>query len=289
MISKVVVDKQNRKWIGTIDKGLISFDGKNWTTYENSVSLGSQHVTDILIDSKDRIWVATILGLSVFDGGIWSSFNSHLPSLNVSSLKEDKTGNIYIGTDKGLVKYDNSTFTLLNKATSGIRDDNITSIAISPSNQVWVGTVLANVQQYNQLNGTWIEHSLAILNPDISPYVTAVNFDPTGQIWAYFKGNPNDGTKSTTARNNGLGWLPSNLPLQFPVEIVSFYNHGDIMWVCTKQGLVKTYSPISATLFNTIDYSFYSKECNSVCIDQNEDVWIGTNGGGLIKIKNGNY
>lgn len=62
-------------------------------------------VNDILLDSYGNIWVGTEKGLARFDGA-WLSF--HIPlslgDCEVRCLKQDQSGNIWIGTSRGLIK-----------------------------------------------------------------------------------------------------------------------------------------------------------------------------------------
>ena len=286
VITKVVVDNQNNKWIGTGDAGLLKFDGKKFTSYKNAGVFHNLHVSDILIDSKNRIWVGTVQGLNMLEGDVWQSFDSNLPSLNVTALAEDKTGNIWIGTDNGLLEYNNSTFKLYNKENSGILDDNITAIAVSPINEIWVGTTVAQVQQLH--DGKWIHHSFDNLAPPISHLVLALFFDNNGVLWCYLQGNPKDGTRSVTMKLDG-SWNYGSLPLDYPVEVVSFNYHAGVIWVCLKTGLAKVAPNQFLVLYNSIKYGFYSKVCASSDVDLNEDIFVGTTGGGLIKIKKGYY
>jgi ligand-binding sensor domain-containing protein len=62
-----------------------------------------------------------------------------LPSNQINCMAEDNSGNIWIGTDKGLAKYDGSSFTLYSRKT-GLPSDSIYSLFLSRTSEMYVGT-----------------------------------------------------------------------------------------------------------------------------------------------------
>jgi len=69
-VSDICQDKYGFVWIAT-DNGLNRFDGYNFTTYnhsyEDSLSINSNIVTQLLCDRDGNLWVGTRLGLARFD------------------------------------------------------------------------------------------------------------------------------------------------------------------------------------------------------------------------------
>ena len=289
VLSKVVIDKYNNKWIGSIDHGLMKFDGQNWTSFENTGIIKSKMILDLLIDSKDRLWVATANGLSVFDGMTWQTLDNKLPSNTVNALEEDIYGNIWIGTVSGLVKYNNSTFQLFN-TSSGMPENWINCIASDKNGSLWLGTNNFGVVKFS--NNSWTSYtSLAMnLDPTISNYIPALTFDNKGNLWAFHLGNPKAGTMSALTKFGGSNWEKINLPLQFSLEVVSFNVDSDNnIWIASKEGLVIYNETKQIKWFNTFEYGLYVKHCTSSAIDKNSDVWITTMGGGLVKLKKNNF
>lgn len=73
----------------------------------------SNYCYDVLQDKRGYIWVATLNGLSRFNGNKWQTFQQQsinpgyqLPANWVMDLDEDHEGNIWINTDRGIAKYD---------------------------------------------------------------------------------------------------------------------------------------------------------------------------------------
>jgi ligand-binding sensor domain-containing protein len=67
-----------------------------------------------------------------------TSFADELPDLNIHAIAEANDGKIWIGTEKGLSVYNESTWTTI---TSGLPDLYVTAIAFDRTNgSAWVGT-----------------------------------------------------------------------------------------------------------------------------------------------------
>ena len=117
------VDNKNNIWIGTED-GLshLTFkesDYKNpkfsnyYKTEDKETSLSHNSINDILIDKQERVWLGTRNGLNLFLGD--NKFDSwteqkQFPNSIVYSVQDDDLGNLWLGTNDGLVKFNTSTY-----------------------------------------------------------------------------------------------------------------------------------------------------------------------------------
>lgn len=289
-LSKILVDKNNNKWIGTSNKGLLKYDGRKWTPYDFDGFLSDARITDLLIDKQDKLWVAYSTGLVQLDGNSWKSLSNNLPSNVVNALEQDNNGNIWIGTFDGLVKYDGTNFQVFNKSNSPLTDNNIQAITLLKNGSIAIGTARGGIFIKN--NSDWVHHNIAeILGEDkiANNVIDLIEYNNT--LWAYILGDTFEGTRSSYIRFVNNTWEKYSLPLQFPVEAVSFYiDQSNNLWIAGKTGLVKVTSNNQAKIFNTQDYSFYfSYHCTSAFVDFNGDVYTTTLGGGLVKIKNGYF
>ena len=80
-----------------------------WETYNTGNSpLQSNNIQSLAVDNNDLLWVATDVGLYLFDGSSWIIYdttNSLIPSNNIRSVYVDDTNNVWIGTfNSGLAK-----------------------------------------------------------------------------------------------------------------------------------------------------------------------------------------
>ncbi len=112
------VDSENNIWIGS--QGGLTKLGFSNANYENPKfenffrdpdskrTISHNSVYDILIDKKQRIWVATRHGLNLFLGN--NEFESwkeqdQFPNAVVYSVQDDDNGNLWLGTNDGLIKF----------------------------------------------------------------------------------------------------------------------------------------------------------------------------------------
>lgn len=103
-VKAVCQDRYGFMWIGT-DYGLNRFDGYSFSLYQHhrndSHSIGSNEICDILSDSKGRLWVGTNKNLSRYDISTNRFDNVPFPKNiqpRVSDLVEAKNGDILIAT-----------------------------------------------------------------------------------------------------------------------------------------------------------------------------------------------
>jgi signal transduction histidine kinase/DNA-binding response OmpR family regulator/ligand-binding sensor domain-containing protein len=113
----LIKDPEGNIWVGSqITDGLIKIDIKNseWKRYQfnnkNPLGLPSNIIHRILLDSKNRIWVGTKIGLCQMvklpekDSIIFKTYTTEdgLADNEVCGLTEDDSGNIWVGTFKGI-------------------------------------------------------------------------------------------------------------------------------------------------------------------------------------------
>lgn len=85
---------------------------------EDTTTISHNWASSILIDSKDRIWIGTSLGLNLFDIETGKfrrlSRESGFLSDDIKGVLEDKkTGHLWISTAKGIAKFEPETFKVI--------------------------------------------------------------------------------------------------------------------------------------------------------------------------------
>ena len=96
----------NGRGIGRLDEsGEVSF-----LTEEDG--LVDDRVEDLLEDREGVLWIATLGGISCFDGHQFRSFTlaDGLPNNQVRCICEDRQGHLWFGTDGGVAVYDGQVF-----------------------------------------------------------------------------------------------------------------------------------------------------------------------------------
>ncbi|MGL1887616.1 MAG: response regulator [Reichenbachiella sp.] len=147
-------DSFGNLWLALHGKGICRYDKKNGvkhykTVYPNlSNTLSSNWVNDVMVDSKNRVWAASVTGISILhqDAPDFISYfkeNSNLSHNNVRITFEDSKGRIWLGTDNGLNLFLDSlrgfqVFTtqdgLPNNSIRSIEEDNAGALWISTNN-----------------------------------------------------------------------------------------------------------------------------------------------------------
>jgi ligand-binding sensor domain-containing protein len=96
----------------------------------------------LAIDSRDRIWIGTTKGLTMFDGENWQTYdenNSDLPHNHVTAIAVDTKGVKWIGTKGGLARFDGRNWKVYTKE-NGLPDSVVTATVIDAKNNIWIGT-----------------------------------------------------------------------------------------------------------------------------------------------------
>lgn len=291
LISAVAVDKKNVKWIGTKDNGLISFDGVKFKQYSESNSqLISNMINTISFDAQDNLWIGTSVGLMVKKGESWIDMTAGLPSKNISSFAFDKNGNTWIGTSAGLVKYNGSSYTVYSTGNSGINGNTVTGVAVDKAGNIWVSSDYNGICKFN--GSTWVNYTMANMgfSYNLGNAVRTIVADIDGAIWAAHIPNPKQGEYGGFTKFDGARWNVidiNGLPTQ---SIYSIYvDQSNYKWIGTNEGIGKFLQPANLLRFNSSNNSILLQAVTGITIDNKGDLYIATLGGGIAKLKKGNF
>lgn len=290
-LTALCVDRKNAKWFASIDKGVLKFDGTNWTQVNITAGVPSSHITALHYDSyRDQIWMGTASGLAMFNGVTWIDMSSRVASNYVTSIIQDHSNNVWIGTMNGLYKYDGSSWKIFTMFNSGLKINQITCLAEAPDGNLWIGTTFGT---HRFGNNTWDFHPVNSMDLDekLGVYIQAIAVDKEGWIWVYHAGDPSAGTFSEILLYKDNQWSYfRGLPVSYQPSIKSFLvDESGNIWMAATNGLTRYSKTKGALTFTANSTNLSSNECYSVRIDLNGDAWIATMGGGAVKLKKGNF
>jgi len=99
-------------------------------------------ITSLTIDKSDRLWVGTTKGLWRLNENKWSSYTvlDGLPSNTITALAAGPYGEVAVGTDNGVVLYNNGEWKVKTDSTSGLKSSVITTIAFGQNEIIFAGT-----------------------------------------------------------------------------------------------------------------------------------------------------
>lgn len=148
----VLVDHENKVWIGTKREGIFIADpiNRKITRHDKyNSSLFSNDIFRFFEDSNNRIWVATTGGLSLYNPKLkdFKSFNKDsydLPSNLIYGIQESKFDNFWVATSKGLVRLDlekEHFYSFDHDSGFPLREINQSSLLLTSDGHLFVGGV----------------------------------------------------------------------------------------------------------------------------------------------------
>lgn len=202
-INAIAEDKDGFMWFGSQD-GLHRFDGYNFKNYHHNEtdqsSIGSGHITAILVDEQSRIWAASRGGgLSLLKQGAdkFERFNSQSGDLAltddmISSLLEDSNGNLWVATPDGinLIQLQEQQWQVKHLRhepgnARSLSHNNVQSLIELANGEIWAGTNGGGINVFD-LNGKFIRFFVPGNNGQVfadSHLISALYTDREGNVW----------------------------------------------------------------------------------------------------------
>ena len=225
-VFNIIEDQSGNLWFGTYGGGVSKFcqsevEGKicyTFTNYTEKEGLSNNFVYTIMQDKGGNLWFGTLGGgvsKLVQNSNVGNpKFNSNesfihytekegLNNNNVFSIIQDKSGNIWLGTDGGGVsKYDGKSFTHYTEK-EGISNNSVFNIIQDCHGNLWFATYGGGVSKYDGKTFTHFSEKEGLSNN----IVYCVLQDQRGNLWfgtydGVFKYDGNGLTRFT--KNDGL-------------------------------------------------------------------------------------
>ncbi|MGK2864475.1 MAG: two-component regulator propeller domain-containing protein [Chitinophagaceae bacterium] len=196
-VSCIAADNQGNLWFGTLN-GVSKYNGNSFTNFSTRQGLKNNDVNSILLDKSGNLWFGTSGGVSRYDasqpgiagtdfndtagqGTVFKNYSSNDGLINnhITTILEDKNGNIWFGTRGGICRLDPDgsfqSFTppleLVNKA--------ILSMAEDDKGFIWIGTNEGVFRWKGDGTLTNFNHNRGLVNNRVSSILT----DRTGALW----------------------------------------------------------------------------------------------------------
>ena len=273
IVNALVQTRNGLLWVGT-ESGLASFDGREFTPIDLHIpGLPAQGAVNALIEgSSGDLWVATNAGVVLIPSKLLDQFAPARMTYyqlgvrgtdEVESLYQARNGVLWAGTNHGLYRMESGRFVLVLAATSVAR------IAEALNGHLLLITNPGFIEWDGRKSITYpgLAASLGV-HPD---QIFNVFQDRSGTMWYC--------TAAGVIRRG-----PHSFPRIQP-ELVAhqpaFRTYEDPqgnIWVATKAGIYRALADrLEAPAPNLHARSFY--------VDRDGELWIGTNGYGLVRLK----
>ena len=226
---------------------------------------------DVLIPATAQPYMIKRLGV---EDGISSNY--------VGGITQDQQGCMWIATEDGLNKFDGNHFTVYTKHTSGLTSNELNTVLADPNeNIIWIATQRNGLCAFNCDQETFTSY-IAEKSQLQTNDITDLSYASDGGIWIthYHVGieHYNPRTKKFTAyRNDEIQGLP--IPNWTSCEdrtghLYIGHAFNGLSILSLKDKTVKNYIPDPKD-----PNSLPGQEVRAICIDKNDNVWIGTNAG----------
>ena len=285
-------DKDKNMWLGSAKAGCvrISFDNDKATTttfthIDKANSLPSNTITDIFQDSRKRIWILTSLGMRILEGETLKKPNTKFADGVEYFRAFEFNDKVFLITKKGRIDIYNLQNDFFEESImpdqkydvfKAIEYDNDKILISTFGNGIWFFDTetykLTSAQRYfnEEITGN------AYFQKDNHENVWMYNY--SGNVWLL---NPNAATPVK------LKLIPENMLAIIDEERFLFRadKHGSV-WITTYGNGLFCYEPSTNTLTHFIypDVRLSSNYLLSIILDDNENIWIGTESTGVNKL-----
>lgn len=178
----------NTIFAGTFIGGLCLYDQATWKTYTTLTSgLPDNTVRGIAFNNNTQtVWLGTTGGLAVWQPAddVWTAYFVVSPSLSINNLNHlafDAQYTAWIATlNAGLIAFDGEGFQSYKTNNSGIPDNSIERVMITPDGSKWLATTFHGLARLD------IDEVWTIWDNTNSPLtaneLTTVSRDPAGRL-----------------------------------------------------------------------------------------------------------
>lgn len=259
-------------WLGTYE-GLVRWNGVGFAVHDtrNTAALKSNSVWTLLEDRLGTLWVGTLGGGVVrARGGVFARYGERegLPSEYAWALAEDAGGALWAGTDRGLARFDGTTFRPV-ALPPPFERPSIRSLRGDAKGGLFVGTASDGLLH-------WDGRQVRRLHPRegrAPGAVYAMAPAPGGVVAACYGTGLVEADETGAVRVRGTaGGLPS------PLVWSLLRDRSGALWVGSDGGGLVRISRDGVERLGAAEGLAHSF-VRSIAEDREGSVWIGTNGG----------
>jgi ligand-binding sensor domain-containing protein/signal transduction histidine kinase len=267
-------DRLENYWFST-EKGIYMFNDSSFYDFTKVLGLKKEVVIEFLHDRKGNYWFRIHpFGIIKYDGKFITRYTEKqgLVGSEIYDIDEDSSGNIWIGTDKGLNMFDGRSFSYFSSA-QGIIGAYVTVVFKDKSENLWFSTD-AGLHRFNGTTFTYFDIKQLGFNNN---YIFSISQDQSGNLWI--------GTDAGMIKYNGASFrgytskdgLVNDRIFEIKEDLIN-----GMLWACTENGLSglllsevndSASTPRIENFNKQTGYNFGS--IHSIIIDKKGILWMG--------------
>lgn len=292
IVTALMEDKYSNIFIGTKEGGMFKYlrqlednkyNGLIFQTISVNQGLSNNHVTDIIQDRENNIWVGTFLNLNQYFDEQFEIFGTHegLTSSLVWSIAQDKKGRYWLGTDGGLylfAKGENPNLSAFENVS--IKDGvvgNTTSLYIDEKGIIWFASNNNGLYGYVPESKTMLRFTekdgLASNN------INCISGDKKGNI---FIGTNGKGLTIFNFNNRSFNNISVKDGLGSSYVYSMLYDTKGKLWLGTLNGPLTVYDKGNYKVFSDKE-GYNNKFTTCIAEDLKGNIWLGSFEKGIYK------
>lgn len=298
-------DSHGNYWVGTLN-GLFRYDPQTETFSscftEQYPYISTTKISCILEDEHENVWIVLsgrgLIRIHLTDGRTTLFDLPTINDMDVTTLAIDKGGRIWLaGKHDGIAIFDPKTGILKNLSTLNSTCQQLTTNPIFSLCEDNQGNILAaalgrGLFHINQDTYETRELAISATHPAIRMAISMVK-DKKNRIWVGTDGNglwllneKNDKLLAYDSPNYGFN------PMKGKVQSLYEDRQGNIWAAYVEKGVLvipvadEAFKIIQSNPFSGLDFS--DQSVTALLTDQDQTLWVGTNGGGLFRLKDRN-
>lgn len=289
---RLITDAQDRVWL-THGEGVSVLTNTTWTHYLDMSCNVSAFTAPlhIAIDGADQVWT-TACNLTKFDGQNWRKLGVGFPGMTgnpVQGIAQGADGSMWFGTDEGLTRLINDTWTQSSPVDLGAASADVTSIQTDPQGQTWFGLGNGEILRYTGGNWTLFDTCFLYFTDDYYIYNSATA--PNGDQW--FSIAPAINGSARLARYSNGNWdffTPDNSPLpdNSTIEKIAFAADGTV-WLASQFTGLYSFDGANWTHYTADNSGLPADFCYDLAFAPDGVLWVCVNGSGLAAFDGANW
>ena len=319
LVSDLFCDATGRMWITTsLENQLFIYEEKKLTVFNEIKKIKNPSVKVVMQDDTGAFWFGVndhlVVRIKNAEETVFDVGHDHNSGTAVTSIIQDKRGNIWVGMDSGLTIIHNSSYTYIDKR-NGFTDDILTKIIEDREGNIWLAFDRGGLKKISRGKFSTVSTNTTVnvICEDKMRQVTWLGTDNGVYCYKDNRFLENKITKITAGsrirhiemtKDNELlicSYSATPFMLVNPDESVKIWTEKDGIstkcriaiksssgdyYVGTTQGLSIIHKNDGHITTLTKDNGFSNHYIMWLYEDDAKRIWAGTNGGGIHLLKN---